>query len=197
MKYSRSTKLPDAYRSPFQTRRKVTTVLANNVGIVLFASVVVVAIVAVTVTRISSPVDHETPENVQQIHVIDGDTLDVDGRRIRLHGIDAPERGQPCTKNGESFDCGEASKQHLTYLLTGEKLICNGRSRDKWGRDVATCMTGTEDVAALMVRHGWAVAYTEYSKDYVEDEQFARTNGMGLWAKDFVLPKEWRNRQRN
>ncbi|MEW6106936.1 MAG: thermonuclease family protein [Bacillota bacterium] len=195
---SRSAKLADAYRSPFQTQRRVAAGLGSNTGIILFvAAVIVVAIIAVTATRRSAPADNKASEHVQQIRVVDGDTLDLDGRRIRLHGIDAPEKGQLCTKNGESYDCGEASKQHLTYLLIGERLICSERSKDRWGREVAMCLAGTADVAALMVRHGWAVAYAEYSKDYVEDERFARTNGMGLWAKDFVPPKEWRNIQRN
>lgn len=197
MRQAKSTKLSNAFRSPFQNRRKVTALLASNLGLVLFAGVVVVVIVATKVASPTATADQEPSSNAQQIYVVDGDTLDVDGRRIRLHGIDAPERGQPCTRNGQSYDCGEASKQYLTFLLTGENVTCDRRSTDKWGRDVANCIAGTKDVAAQLVRQGWAIAYLEYSADYVEEERFARSNELGLWAKDFVLPKEWRNRDRS
>ncbi|MCL2076320.1 MAG: thermonuclease family protein [Betaproteobacteria bacterium] len=192
---TKSVKLPKAYRSPFKKAK--ITVLTNNIGkVFLFVCFVAVGIIVAETTE-RGHVDSEQADVMQQINIVDGDTLDVDGRRIRLYGIDAPEKGQPCTKNGESFDCGEASKQHLAYLLTGERLTCNERSKDRWGRSVAICMTKAGDIAALMVRHGWAVAYREYSKDYVQDEEFARVNELGLWAKDFILPKEWRKGENN
>lgn len=190
----KSVGLPPAYQSPFPKRWNLASALRSNVGRTVFAGVALVAILVALFSRNSAPSNQPVP-TVQQLHVVDGDTLDVDGRRIRLHGIDAPERGQACTKNGENYDCGKASREYLTYLLTGEKVNCERRSQDRWGREVATCTAGGKDIAALMVRQGWAVAYTEYSTAYVEDEQFARTNGMGMWAKDFMLPKEWRNRQ--
>lgn len=189
----KSAGLRPAYQSPFRARWSLASALRKNVGWIVFAGVAVAAILVALLSRNS--IVAPTPPTEQHLQVVDGDTLNVEGRRIRLHGIDAPERGQACTKNGENYDCGKASREYLTYLLTGEKVICERRSQDKWGREVATCTAGGKDIAALMVRQGWAVAYTEYSTAYVEDEQFARANDMGMWAKDFMLPKEWRNRQ--
>jgi endonuclease YncB( thermonuclease family) len=131
------------------------------------------------------------------VFVIDGDTIEINGERIRLYGIDAPEQGQPCRKNNESYNCGKASKEHLKFLITGTKVSCDDRGKDRYGRIIAVCKADSQDIGQLMVKHGWAIAYRKYSSDYIKDEKFARKNKLGMWAKDFILPSEWRALRRN
>jgi endonuclease YncB( thermonuclease family) len=138
----------------------------------------------------------QTGKASQTVKVIDGDTIDLDGVRIRLHGIDAPEKGQECSKNAAVFDCGRAAKEYLSFLLTGEDLTCEEKSKDRWNRVVAICRFGGRDISSKMVRAGWAIAYVKYSADYVDDQKFASANTLGMWAKEFETPEEWRKKRR-
>ncbi len=124
--------------------------------------------------------------------IIDGDTLEIEGETFRIEGIDAPERGQPCVKNEESYDCGMGAINHLEFLLIGTQVRCTKEKKDYWGRWVGVCTADGEDVGELMVRHGWAVAYRKYSKKYIDDEEFARKNRLGIWSKEFIPPYKWR-----
>jgi endonuclease YncB( thermonuclease family) len=128
--------------------------------------------------------------------VIDGDTIEVAGRRVRLHGIDAPERDQSCRLNEVAYLCGIAASGALQEMVEGEPVTCHERDRDRYGRVVAVCYVAGEDVGAAMVRDGWALAYRRYSTDYVDQEDEAREAGAGLWAGDFMPPWEWRHSKR-
>ena len=143
---------------------------------------------------------NDTPETLpdtgQEVEVIDGDTIEVNSEKIRLYGIDAPENGQPCKRNNSSYDCGAASKEHLEFILAGTKVQCTRQGKDKWGRFIGKCTADGDDVSQLMVRHGWALAYRKYSSAYVQDEEFAELNKLGMWSKDFSLPSQWRNSDR-
>lgn len=127
-----------------------------------------------------------------KVRVVDGDTIEINSEKIRLFGIDAPERGQPCKKNDIPYNCGEASKKHLQFIIVGQNVICDDRGKDRWGRKISICKVGGEDINELMVKHGWAVAYRKYSKKYVDNEDFARLNQLGMWSKEFTLPSVWR-----
>lgn len=140
---------------------------------------------------------HISIPEFSNVIVIDGDTIEVNDERIRLYGIDAPEQGQPCRKNNESYNCGKASKEHLTFLITGLKVSCDNRGEDRYGRRIAVCKADSQDIGQLMVKHGWAIAYRKYSLDYIKDEKFARKNKLGMWAKDFMTPSEWRALRKN
>ncbi len=124
--------------------------------------------------------------------VIDGDTLDLAGERIRLHGIDAPEKDQTCTINGLEWECGIASWGFLVQLIAGQVVTCDSRDIDQYGRTVAVCFADGNDINATMVAGGWALAYQEYSLDYVPQERAAEAARLGLWQGDFVPPWEWR-----
>jgi endonuclease YncB( thermonuclease family) len=124
--------------------------------------------------------------------VIDGDTLDIAGERVRLHGIDAPEKDQTCTINGNVWECGIASWGYLVQLLAGQVATCDQRDIDQYGRTVAVCFVDDQDINATMVAEGWALAYQEYSLDYVPQERAAEAAGLGLWQGDFIPPREWR-----
>lgn len=98
--------------------------------------------------------------------VVDGDTLAIDGARVRLFGIDAPERGQPCSDGG---DCGAQSQDFLEALIDGRQVTCAPEDIDRYGRVVATCFAGGADLNRAMVRAGHALPYTEFSRRYEVD----------------------------
>ena len=136
----------------------------------------------------------ETNSTLKQIRVIDGDTFELNGTKIRLYEIDAFEKQQKCYKHGEYVDCGILATDYLSFLLTGKNISCNKKSLDKYGRNVSICTVDGIDISKMMVRQGWAKAYTKYSSDYLEDEQFAKDNLLGAWTKDFIEPKEQRGK---
>ena len=90
--------------------------------------------------------------------VIDGDTIELAGRRIRIWGIDAPELPS---------EPGVAAKGYLQYLMLGQEVHCEGRLLDRYRRLVAVCfLPSGEDIARLMVRAGHAVDWLRYSGGY-------------------------------
>lgn len=118
----------------------------------------------------------------------DGDSLHLDGRKIRLIGIDAPELHQSCEKNGRSYPCGELSKKHLAYLIDGQEISCTWVEKDKFDRLLAQCQANGYDLNKKMVEDGWAVSYY----DYPQEEAQARKQKLGIWAGSFDLPRMWR-----
>ena len=130
--------------------------------------------------------------NLTITKVTDGDSLRADDRRIRIHGIDAPEMRQSCDRDG-AYKCGVASRNYLRQML-GKQLTlrCEHLDTDRYQRWVMRCYHNGIDIGAGMVRAGWAVAYRRYAKDYIADEAEARAAKRGLWAGSFELPWEWR-----
>jgi endonuclease YncB( thermonuclease family) len=125
--------------------------------------------------------------------VIDGDTLEIHDQRIRLHGVDAPESSQTCTaKDGREYRCGQQAALALQDKIAGRPVSCAPRDRDRYGRIVAVCTAGGEDLNRWLVLNGWAMAYREYSLDYVEVEADARSSRIGIWQGRFTPPREWR-----
>ncbi|WP_133770937.1 thermonuclease family protein [Enterovirga rhinocerotis] len=122
--------------------------------------------------------------------VIDGDTLLVAGRRIRLKGMDAPELRQTCERDRARYPCGEEARMALRALISGRPVACLGGSRDRFERLLATCSVGDIDLGAEMVRRGLAVAYGAYDAE----ERAAREARVGLWAGTFERPADWRRR---
>lgn len=126
--------------------------------------------------------------------VIDGDTLEVAGRRIRLWGIDAPERGQTCEgRGGRTYECGRDAAAVLSELVRGKRVSCAARDHDRYGRIVAVCSTEAGEINAAMVRRGWAVVYRRYARGaYETEEAAARADGIGIWSGRFTLPEDYR-----
>ena len=91
--------------------------------------------------------------------VIDGDTIEVSSARIRLFGIDAPESAQRCLAGSRRWSCGEQATRALAGRIDGRSVACEERDRDRYGRIVAVCRHGGQDVNAWLVREGWAIAY--------------------------------------
>jgi endonuclease YncB( thermonuclease family) len=141
-----------------------------------------------------------TPARAEQLlgqaSVIDGDTIEIHGRRIRLSGIDAVESGQRCRRDGKPWLCGKDSAFALADRIGRSTIGCQGTENDRYGRLVAVCFQAGEDLNRWMVEQGWAVAYRRYSMDYVAAEDAARRAGRGLWSGQFEMPWAWRRKTR-
>ena len=130
------------------------------------------------------------------VRVIDGDTLDVGGVRVRLHGIDAPELGQSCQISaGQDWDCGTWVSREVRARYQGATASCDAVEKDRFGRVVATCRVDGADIGRRLVRDGMAVAFRKYSKTYVGDEAAARRANAGLHSGTFQRPADHRNAQ--
>ncbi len=128
----------------------------------------------------------------QSVKVLDGDTIEVSGEKIRLFGIDAPESRQVCRRGGLEWLCGAEATKALRELVRHHQINCSGRGRDRYERLIAVCFADGKEINETMVREGWALAFRRYSKTYVGAEDAAREAGNGLWAGEFVPPWEWR-----
>tara|TARA_B100000530_G_scaffold83975_1_gene51095 strand:+ start:325 stop:840 length:516 start_codon:yes stop_codon:yes gene_type:complete len=134
--------------------------------------------------------------------VIDGDTIKINKKKIRLFGIDAPEKKQICQKIYLSFiifkfqkdyRCGEESSLALLKKLQGKKVKCIlENNKDKYKRYIGTCYIKKQDINGWLVKNGYAVAYRKYSKRYILQEQYAKKNKLGLWRGNFLEPEKWR-----
>jgi len=125
--------------------------------------------------------------------IIDGDTIHIDNNKIRLNGIDAPEKKQICTKSGDEYSCGSVSTEALIKKIENKPVICHVASnKDRYGRFIGVCFVGGTNLNKWMVINGYAVAYRRYSKDYVQDEEYAKKHKLGLWAGIFLEPEKWR-----
>ena len=130
------------------------------------------------------------------VRVIDGDSLDVNGQHIRLHGIDAPESNQTCWRDGVAWACGQRAAAKLHELVWSGSLRCDPQDRDRYGRTIAVCWAGKIDVGAEMVSAGLALADTQYSAAYLPREDAAWFAERGVWAGPFVRPWDWRRGER-
>ena len=129
-----------------------------------------------------------------EVRVIDADTVDIDGTRYRLFGIDAPESDQTCRTWGRTWDCGAAATEALKARAEG--MSCSGGSTDRYGRVLGVCSSGGEDLNAWLVANGWALAYRQYADDYGDEEDEARANRRGIHRGAFVAPWNWRRDER-
>ncbi|MEN9411299.1 MAG: hypothetical protein RL216_3273 [Pseudomonadota bacterium] len=127
---------------------------------------------------------------------VDGDTLEVAGQKVRLFGVDAPELDQGCERGGRRWACGQAAREELAAIIGRKRLVCVVQDIDRYGRSVAVCEAGGEDVGALMVRRGMALAYRRYSGRYVNAEAAAQAEGVGIWTSAYVQPEAYRQAER-
>ena len=137
------------------------------------------------------PVSAQTITGVAS--VTDGDSLEIRGTRIRLHGIDAPESRQLCTRpSGQQWRCGQQAALALSDRIGRRSVSCVTRDIDRYGRTIAVCSQDGVDLNRWMVSEGWAVAYRQFSRDYVAVEAEARRAGRNIWSGSFVMPWDWR-----
>lgn len=120
--------------------------------------------------------------------VIDGDSIEIIGDTIRLHGIDAPEGEQYCERNGRNWACGHEAAEALRRKIGGRTVDCDPVEFDQYERILATCSVGGENLNAWLVKNGWAVSFGRYRAE----ELAARQAKNGVWAGSFERPSEWR-----
>ena len=137
--------------------------------------------------------------------VIDGDTIKIEKYRIRLFGIDAPEKKQKCKQiwlsiSFISFEkeylCGEISTNKLKNLIDGKNIICKYTNKDRYKRFIAECFKDKTNINSWMVRNGHAVAFRKYSKKFVVQENIAKKNKSGIWSGTFEMPWDWRKKNK-
>ena len=134
---------------------------------------------------------------VGQAVAVDGDTLDLGGQRVRLHGVDAPEHDQTCARaDGRVWACGAWARAQLAAELSRGRVACDDLGADRYGRRLATCQVAGRDIGAVLVRAGAARAYRRYSDLYIGDEQAAAARGQGIWAGAHQSPEGFRASRR-
>jgi endonuclease YncB( thermonuclease family) len=128
--------------------------------------------------------------------VVDGDTIDIAGTRIRLEDIDAPEANQTCVDaRGQSWPCGKTATNELRAHINGNELNCQPSGFDRYRRVLAVCsLPDGSDVNAWMVRQGWALT-SGYFRTYGVEEADAELARRGIWAGHFTPPAQWRRQQ--
>jgi endonuclease YncB( thermonuclease family) len=132
------------------------------------------------------------------LRVIDGDTFDVAGTRIRLHGVDAPERSQTCLDaDGASWECGRWTVEEARAAWDGREAACELLDTDRYGRSVSRCSVEGQDLGAALVSKGMAFAYVAYSEDYLPEQERAHAARLGLWRGSFEMPWDWRAARRD
>ncbi len=133
---------------------------------------------------------------VGQPWIVDGDSIRLGGRSIRLDGIDAPEWDQTCLDaSGRSWRCGQAASRALREHIGGRTVSCRPRALDRYGRTIAVCALGDgSDVNAWMVREGHAVAYG-FAGTYAAEQAEAKAARRGIWDGTFVSPANWRHQK--
>jgi endonuclease YncB( thermonuclease family) len=162
------------------------------------ASIRLGAALALALLAASIPSMHATarvataprPEQISmgRASVIDGDTLELQGLRIRLAAVDAPESRQTCRQAGHSWPCGRRAAFALADLIGARAVTCRWRDHDRYRRAVARCEAAGTDLGGWMVEHGWALAFRKYGLSYLPQEDAAREARRGLWAGSFVPP---------
>ena len=136
-----------------------------------------------------STFNHFKPQNIR---VVDGDTIYINGEKIRFAGIDTPELKQTCVKEGVKDPCGIIAKQILIKKIGDNKVKCIREGKDRYKRTLAECFVNNVSLSSYLVKSGYAFAYRRYSKKFVEDEEYARINKIGMWSMTFVYPWDYR-----
>ena len=127
-----------------------------------------------------------------------GATLEIAGVRVRIWGVDAPESAQTCQARDGRHGCGQRAANGLDGLIAGRPVACRKKDTDRYGRMVARCTVGGEDIGGWLVREGLAVRYGPYAGSaYLAEERAARENAAGVWAGSFENPWGWRRAHRS
>ena len=127
-----------------------------------------------------------------ELKIIDGDTIHLNGEKIRFSGIDTPEIKQTCTKNSEIIKCGILAKELLIKIIANKKINCIREGKDRYKRTLAECFVNDLSLSSYLVKNGYAFAYRKYSKKFIADEDFAKSNKLGMWSMKFEYPWDWR-----
>ena len=126
------------------------------------------------------------------LKIIDGDTIILNGEKIRFSGIDTPELKQTCMQGDREVDCGMSAKMLLVKKIGNNTPECISEGKDAYKRTLAECFVNGESLSKFLVRSGYAFAYRKYSTKFIKDEEFAKANKLGMWAMTFQYPWDFR-----
>ena len=132
----------------------------------------------------------------EKVKVIDGDTIHIGKLKYRFSGIDAPEMKQLCNKGGKEVLCGLLAKNALIEKINNSPVTCKIEEVDRYKRLVAECFVREESLSKFLVKNGYALAYRRYSMKFVDDENYAKENKLGLWSMTFEYPWDYRTKAR-
>ena len=130
----------------------------------------------------------------QNLKITDGDTIKINGEKIRFRGIDTPELKQICINEGVKNFCGKEAKQILIDKIADNKVTCVREGKDQYKRTLAECFVNNESLSSYLVKSGYAFAYRRYSKKFIPDEDYAKFNKLGMWSMEFDYPWDWRKK---
>ena len=133
----------------------------------------------------------------QDLRVVDGDTIHLNGEKIRFTGIDTPELKQTCIKEGVINPCGVTAKEILIEKISDNKVECISDGKDQYKRTLAECFVDDQSLSSYLVRSGYAFAYRRYSKKFIPDENYAKVNQIGMWSMNFQYPWDYRKALRD
>ena len=126
------------------------------------------------------------------LKIIDGDTIILNGEKIRFSGIDTPELKQTCMLGDQEVGCGMSAKILLAKKIGNATVNCIGEGKAAYKRTLAECFVNGESLSKFLVRSGYAFAYRKYSIKFIKDEEFAKANKLGMWAMTFQYPWDFR-----
>ena len=164
-----------------------------------FSAWLLLALLAALAFRLEyHPAEEIRAGREEPVHVLDGDSLRVGGREVRLAGIDAPEYRQTCLNAaGKTWSCGKEARTALEKLVKGGKLSCSKEAEDRYGRALAHCRAGAHDLGRELARLGWALgARDERFEEPVREMAEAKAARRGIWRGRHEHPAEWRKAKR-
>ena len=126
------------------------------------------------------------------LRVVDGDTIVLNGEKIRFTGIDTPELKQTCLQDDQEVACGMSAKKLLVEKIGNATPECISEGKDAYKRTLAECFVNGESLSKFLVRSGYAFAFRKYSTKFIKDEEFAKANKLGMWAMTFQYPWDFR-----
>ena len=129
-----------------------------------------------------------------EVKVIDGDTIHLNGQKIRFSGIDTPELKQTCSIDEKINFCGIEAKKLLIKKIGNNEVKCIPEGKDQYKRILAECFVNNESLSSFLVKQGYGFAYRKYSKKFIKDEEYAKINKLGMWSMKFEYPWDYRKK---
>jgi endonuclease YncB( thermonuclease family) len=127
--------------------------------------------------------------------VIDADTLQINGERIRILDIDAPEKDQFCQQavGDVTWECGVEATFALIDWIGETDVVCETNGLDRYKRHLARCTVQGEDVAVWLAESGWGVPFRDCKCEAVREASArAQAAERGIWIGPFIMPWDWR-----
>ena len=139
----------------------------------------------------------------QVVQIIDGDTIKCDTNKIRLLGIDAPEKNQRCNDNqNKKYYCGKETINFLSSFMQNKAISCDIYGKDFFRRDLGICFADKININEKLLEEGLAISYlfNNHTKQYVIHypalEEKSRQEKKGLWKGKFQSPKDYRKQKK-